>query len=398
MANFVSPGVYVIEKDLSNYPTSINPSVVGIVGFAGQGPTNKATLITSQEGLVKTFGNPEESITGQGLEGAIEILESTNTAYYVRAVGSTAAAASSTVQIGSCPSFVVSSKEGNSTPAGNVLNAGMTGGKDLYLTVQIVADGKNVYSTPKTFNIPAGTVPAGDQNKQAYAINKIIGGAIQGAAVGSYFASNDLSNTWVAAGYAGSSVTLYASAFSGSGRALADNVKCLVAVDASGNAPAVPTSSITSYGVSISTDDLGYEVESLYKGAGYNEGTKSDGTTSGYSAQILQTGGRTNSLQINRDGFAAESFTVSLVASADFVEETINTGLANAKSEYIKGNLVSGSNDIAFTPLPYFYSKLNEAVTITDSLDAKDSSGNSLVGSKRILSTRSWHNCSSCSK
>ena len=31
MVNFVSPGVYVVEKDNSNYPTSINPSVVGIV-------------------------------------------------------------------------------------------------------------------------------------------------------------------------------------------------------------------------------------------------------------------------------------------------------------------------------------------------------------------------------
>ena len=73
MPSFVSPGVYVIEKDLSDYPVSINPSVVGIVGFANQGPTNKATLITSQEQLTQTFGNPSEGITGQGLEGAIEI-------------------------------------------------------------------------------------------------------------------------------------------------------------------------------------------------------------------------------------------------------------------------------------------------------------------------------------
>ena len=151
MANFVSPGVYVIEKDLSNYPTSINPSVVGIVGFAGQGPTNKATLITSQEGLVRTFGNPDEGITGQGLEGAIEILESTNTTYYVRAVGSDAAAASATVQIGACPAFVVSATEGGSN---TTLSAGMTGGRDLYLDIQVVADGKNVYSTPKRYSFP----------------------------------------------------------------------------------------------------------------------------------------------------------------------------------------------------------------------------------------------------
>ena len=377
MANFVSPGVYVIEKDLSNYPTSINPSVVGIVGFAGQGPTNKAKLITSQEGLMRMFGNPEESLTGQGLEGAVEILESTNTAYYVRAVGSDATAASSTVQIGACPSFVVSSKE---VTDDTIIGAGTTGGTDLYLDVQVVADGKNVFASPKQFNIPAGTVPAGDGNKQAYAINKIIGGAIEGAAVGSYFASTDLSNTWVTAGYSGSGITLYASAFSGSGRTAAVNVKCLVSVDASGNTDALPTSSITAYGLSFNTADLGYEVASQYKGGGYNEGTKSDGTTSGYSAQILETGGRTSPLQINRDGFAAESFNVSLVASADFVEDAINTGITNVKSEYIQGNLVSGSTDLDFTPLPYFYSKLSDAIEVTDALDAVDSNSAAHVG------------------
>ena len=34
MPNFVSPGVYIIEKDISDYPAQINSSVVGIVGFA----------------------------------------------------------------------------------------------------------------------------------------------------------------------------------------------------------------------------------------------------------------------------------------------------------------------------------------------------------------------------
>ena len=86
MANFVSPGVYVIEKDLSDYPTAVNPSVVGVVGFANQGPTNKATLITSQTGLTQTFGEPTEDLYGQGLEGSIEILETTNSMYYIRSI------------------------------------------------------------------------------------------------------------------------------------------------------------------------------------------------------------------------------------------------------------------------------------------------------------------------
>ena len=82
MPNYVSPGVYTIEKDISEYTPSINTSIVGIVGFASKGPTNKATLITSQNNLIDTFGSPSENITGQGLEGALEILEQTNSLYF----------------------------------------------------------------------------------------------------------------------------------------------------------------------------------------------------------------------------------------------------------------------------------------------------------------------------
>ena len=77
MVNYVSPGVQVIEKDISDYTPSINTSIVGMVGFAGKGPTNKATLITNQNNLVRTFGKPSEAIPGQALEGALEILEQT---------------------------------------------------------------------------------------------------------------------------------------------------------------------------------------------------------------------------------------------------------------------------------------------------------------------------------
>ena len=94
MANFVSPGVYTIEKDISEYAPSINTSIVGIVGFAGKGPTNKATLITSQNRLIDIFGQPSEDLIGQGLEGSLEILEQTNSLYFVRAATSTAADAS----------------------------------------------------------------------------------------------------------------------------------------------------------------------------------------------------------------------------------------------------------------------------------------------------------------
>jgi len=387
MVNFSSPGVYVVEKDLSNYPTSINPSVVGVVGFADQGPINKPKLITSQESLLQLFGNPTEQIPGQGLEGAIEILETTNSMYYIRAADAgTAADASSTVQIGACPAFIVSAysrydvqNEGSTRSDGN---AGMTGGNSLYLTVQIVADGANVYNTPKNFDIPAGTVPDGDQNDPAYAIKKIVGGTLEGAAVGAYFDTTDLSNVWVAGGYSGSGVTLYASAFSGSGRTAAEAWNILVPVDQSdGTSTWGAASAITCYGLSYSTSgstkSLGYEVQSLYPGTGYNEGTKSDGTTSGYSAQITRTGGRTSTLQVNRDGAAAEAFKVSLVASADYAEDQINTGTDNAKSAYIKASFMSGNDDVAPTPVPTFQSTLASFGVGVGDLGGRDSSGGS---------------------
>jgi hypothetical protein len=180
MANFVSPGVYIVEKDISNYPASINPSVVGVVGFADVGPTNKATLITSPELLVQTFGNPAEDITGQGLEGSLEMLETTNSLYFVRAAGSGSKDASANVKLGGCPAILVS---GVSAGVGDSIHA-----SSVYLSVQVNVNGANMFNTPKEFNIPSGTVlGTGNNNKQAVALKKIIGGSLDGASVASYY-------------------------------------------------------------------------------------------------------------------------------------------------------------------------------------------------------------------
>jgi len=85
MANFVSPGVYSIEKDISDYSPSVNPSVVGLVGFASRGPVNTPTLLTTPAQLIRTFGTPDLVTGGQGITGALEILQKTNQVYYVRA-------------------------------------------------------------------------------------------------------------------------------------------------------------------------------------------------------------------------------------------------------------------------------------------------------------------------
>jgi len=103
MANFVSPGVYTIEKDVSDYAPSVNPSIVGLVGFASRGPVDKATLLTSPADLIRTFGTPDLVEGGQGLYGALEILQKTNQLYYVRGATTDAADARYTIPLGTHP-------------------------------------------------------------------------------------------------------------------------------------------------------------------------------------------------------------------------------------------------------------------------------------------------------
>jgi phage tail sheath protein FI len=361
MANFVSPGVYVIEKDMSDYSTSINPSVVGVVGFADQGPTNNATLITSQEQLVQTFGNPVEDIPGQGLEGSLEMLETTNSLYFVRAAGSGAKDASATVQLGGCPSFLVSAVNGGVT-----LDDAVTG-SSIYISLQVAIDGVNLFNTPKEFNIPSGTVAGtGSNNAQGAALKKIIGGSLDGANVGAYFNATSLNSGYITAGFAGSSVVLTASAWSDPDRTAPWQI--LQPIGASGEVQGSgATVSVT--GVSIlqtGTSSLAYSVQSLYPGRGYNEGSKSDGTTSGYSAQVLRTGGENVNFQISKDGAATESFKISLLASGAFAEDVINTGSTDLKSQYIKGYFVAEDADVGVTALTDFISTLNTSFTANE--------------------------------
>jgi len=107
MANFVSPGVYTIEKDVSDYAPSVNPSIVGLVGFASRGPVNKPTLLTSPADLLRTFGTPDLVTGGQGIFGALEILQKTNQLYYVRAATTDAKASNNVFSLATAPHAIV---------------------------------------------------------------------------------------------------------------------------------------------------------------------------------------------------------------------------------------------------------------------------------------------------
>jgi len=107
MANFVSPGVYTIEKDVSDYAPSVNPSIVGLVGFASRGPVDTPTLLTNPAQVIREFGTPDLVTGGQGIYAALEILQKTNQVYYVRAATTEAKAARYTIPLVTHPNVIV---------------------------------------------------------------------------------------------------------------------------------------------------------------------------------------------------------------------------------------------------------------------------------------------------
>lgn len=368
MANYVSPGVYTIEKDISEYAPSINTSIVGIVGFAGRGPTNKATLITSQNRLVDTFGQPSEDLLGQGLEGALEILEQTNSLYFIRAADSaTAADASATMSMGLCPALLVSGAATNAAVA-----EGFGVGRDITLRVQAY-NNANVAQYPdngglgKDFVVPVGTALS-----QGEALRKIIGGGLDADTIGAFYTGNPdpvlaagiaLSGAIVGS-YAGSGASLGVSACTGTAFKESNGVAALRAVYApSGGIGAtygvsgLYVSAVRVYGattVATGTNSTAYRIESLYPGAGYNAGSRTDGTASGNTITVNTLGSQNFSINVNQDGTTAEQFKTSLVGSGSFIEDVINTGATNAKSALIKANLVKSDADVAVTKLTDF--------------------------------------------
>ena len=382
MVNFVSPGVYVIEKDISEYAPSINTSIVGIVGFASKGPTNKATLITSQNNLVSTFGEPSENLTGQGIEGALEILEQTNSVYYVRAADG-ALDASATMSIGSCPAVIVSGAASVSEGHGVAT--------PLTLRIQVynndgIAQFTDNSSQGKDFSIPAGTAVS-----QAEALRKIIGGGLDSDKVGVFYDGEagtgattlGLSGA-VVGSFAGSGASMSMSACSSTTFSAVNGVSALQGVNALSGALASFgasgnfASAVRVYGSTIlstgTTDSAAYVIESLHPGAGYNGGTKSDGSTSGNSITLNSLGSKNCSVVVNQNGTAAETFKTSFVGSGNFLETVINTGETNTTSDIIKGNLVKDGADTTAAELASFTGHLG-----------------TLLGDTGFLTTSQWN-------
>tara|TARA_R110000796_G_scaffold60666_5_gene140483 strand:+ start:15749 stop:17797 length:2049 start_codon:yes stop_codon:yes gene_type:complete len=327
MVNYVSPGVYVIERDTSDYPVSVNPSIVGIVGFASKGPNDKATLITNGQRLQFMFGNPSESIEGQGLEGALEILETTNSLYYIRATATSALDASATVNIGACPTFALSGDGWGST-SGCVLK--INGTKQ---------DGTKLFTLDKTITIASGQ----GITESKVAISQAIG------ALDSSKLLSDTQNSinYIAGAFAGHMTTLSASAFD----SLGAPYLVLQALTAAGDTLAAPASSVSLAGItyaSVGASSTSYLVESLYPGTGYNLATDTNGTVTGNSITVTTTGGTKSTFSVNDEGVSQEDFIVGFTTSG-FIETEINTGIEGLKSSYIKGNILDDEGASTFT-------------------------------------------------
>lgn len=86
MANYMSPGVYLTEADFSEYTVDTSSCVIGVVGAARRGPVGVPTLITTQEQLINTFGEPTEG--EYGIYSALQVLTRANMLYYTRVVRS----------------------------------------------------------------------------------------------------------------------------------------------------------------------------------------------------------------------------------------------------------------------------------------------------------------------
>ena len=310
MAIPTSPSVVVLENDVSIYTPNINSSVVGLVGFANKGPVNEPTLVTSQENLIRLFGKPDVTLKGQGIEGALEILEATNQLYFVRGIDptKTLAYASATVAVGASPALVVS---GYDLAQPSSIYYSITDNATNTAVTATVAIASSTDFTTSNAIIKNAFNPSITSDQDVFA----------------YVEGDDL---FLASKFAGSGATLQLSAPAPIGfRA----VNISGEVSSTGSASNITVSGYTS-------SDVGLIVNSIYPGSDYNLTTLRNGNAQGVSIEIENLSTR-DRIGINSDGALAESFNpIQLGPSGvDSVEFILNSTLINNQSEYVFAEL-----------------------------------------------------------
>jgi len=97
MTTFISPGVYTLEQDLSQYVSNLSSTIVAMVGTSDMGPTETPTLVTSASQYVSLFGQPNPNhYLGYA---ALSYLEQGNQLYVTRVAPSDASVAKLTVPL-----------------------------------------------------------------------------------------------------------------------------------------------------------------------------------------------------------------------------------------------------------------------------------------------------------
>jgi phage tail sheath protein FI len=367
-----SPAVVYIEKDNSAYPPNINSSIVGIVGYATKGPGGsmvEPTLITSQEQLLRVFGNPQEALPGQGLEGALEILETTNQVRYVRAVPTDATNASATVTIGSCPAVVVNPNDIGTD------KAGLT---NYYFTISVKDSAGVTVLDPTTYTVASGTTIPSATAGQASGLARVLGdGSNPSDKFGVYWNKDSTGSITgfdygaIVGSWAGKDATISVSAFSGATLSTKVGALILQALGASGQVLGSAASSVTARGYNVSTGSVNYLAQALYKGTGYDLGTDTvTGQTSGLSIEIDTVAGPEINLSVNENGIVVENFKVGLTYGTTFVENVINIGETNLKSTLIMGELsIGGSTSSTPNAIDNFYDKMTDLKSTVTAID-----------------------------
>lgn len=377
MPNFVSPGVYVIEKDVSDYSPTINSSVVGIVGFAGRGPiaglnNKKATLITSPAQLIQEFGEPSEAIKGQAIEGALEILEATNSMRFIRCA-SGALEASAAVVIGGCPAILVSGTHANplkldATDLGiSSIGSADLGTSSIRFSITAYDQARGKVIDAMTYTIPKGTVTLSSTEgaNTGLGLKRVLGGELDSDNIGAFSNANsaEASSYIVGCGAAGNLATV------GIRMQVLNNdsdwkdlpgMQILDQTAGLGAAASVGTAS----GTSLDPTSVSYLVKSLYPGGGYVAGPKADGSTSGVSFEVLRNGGVVSVEQVNDLGVAEDQFKAGMLSGA-FLEDLIGTTFDGKTSNLITANFATGTYDdaVSVTAITSFTKNLDSLIT-----------------------------------
>jgi len=343
-----SPGILVREVDATAFAPTIDSSLVGIVGFADKGPLNKATLITTAEQLVRVFGEPREELPGQGLLGALEILEATNRIYYVRVAGEGAVEASATIPLGACPSVKVTDSTSISYP--------------FFLRVEVLFDGDP---------LAASSIITVEDTEGSLAANivKYVG---DGTADKDLFSASidplDPSNPYIQGSFAGSSFQLMVEANTQSNFDPDTGLEILQAIDKTGDTVDEPFSFVEARGVNINSSQLHYLVRSQHPGEGYNLGISlKTGEVTGISVETNNVAGQYFNIYVNDKGFQNESFRVGLVGDNTFLGTVIKSSEEETPlfSQFIKGEFAGTLNIDGEKPLISPAQKLNNLLTYT---------------------------------